>query len=166
MNIRIEPYTPDHLDAIVRLSMRAWEPVFKEVEIEMGPEKYKQYYPDWRASQTESVTMVCNSDTMPTWTALSDDNPVGFGEPIGFVGLKMHTAEKMGEIYIIATDPDAQGNGIATKLINFAVDYMKQHGMEMCIIDTGQDKGHAPARATYERNGFDMWPVARFYKEI
>ena len=59
-----------------------------------------------------------------------------------------------------------QGNGIATRLIDFAVDYMKGEGMEMCIIDTGQDPGHESARATYEKNNFDMWPVARFYKEI
>jgi len=160
MNIRIETYEPAHLEAIVRLAIRAWEPVFESIEKEMGPEKYQQYYPDWRASQTESVEMVCGNENMPTWTALDD------GIPVGFVGLKLHTDEKMGEIYIVGVDPDAQGRGIARALIEFGVDWMKKQGLKMCIIQTGMDSGHAPARATYEKLGFDMWPAAQFYKEI
>ena len=160
MDILIQPYVPQHLNAIVDLSLRAWAPVFEAIEIEMGPEKYKQYYPDWRASQKESVDSVCKNQNMPTWTALKDDTPVGF------VGVKLHPDDKMGEIYIVAVDPDSQGQGVASRLIEFAVDWMKTQDLKMCIIDTGADPGHAPARRTYEKLGFDMWPVARFYKEI
>lgn len=63
-------------------------------------------------------------------------------------------------------DPDWQGRGIASGLIEHAVEWMRGQGLKMCIIDTGMDDGHSPARRTYEKLGFDMWPVARFYKEI
>ena len=67
---------------------------------------------------------------------------------------------------MVAVDSDSQGRGIASDLIEHAVAWMKEQKLEMCVIDTGTDPGHAPARRTYEKLGFDMWPVARFYKEI
>ncbi len=160
MSIEIESYTPSHLEAIVELSLRAWEPVFRSIEKEMGPEKYRQYYPDWRASQEAAVRSVCGNEKMPTWTALDR------GRPVGFVGVKLHTDDGMGEIYMVAVDPDSQRRGISARLIETAVDWMKRQNLKMCIIDTGMDSGHAPARRAYEKLGFDMWPVARFYKEI
>lgn len=160
MNIRIEPYTPEHLAGIVSLSLRAWAPVFKSIEQEMGPEKYREYYPDWRKSQQEAVEQVCKSERMPVWTALDGDTPVGF------VGVKIHAGEDMGEVYMIAVDPNAQGQGIASRLMDVAIEWMKGEKFNMCIIDTGMDRGHAPARRAYENYGFDMWPVARYYKSI
>ncbi len=160
MNIRIEPYTAEHLDGIVRLSLRAWKPVFESVEREMGPEKYREYYPDWRVSQQEAVESVCENEQMPVWTALDG------GTPIGFVGVKTHADEDMGEVYMIAVDPEAQGHGIAARLMEIAIEWMKGKKLTMAIIDTGMDSGHAPARRAYEKLGFEMWPVARFYKNI
>ncbi len=160
MDIRIEPYMAQHLGGIVRLSLRAWEPVFQSIEIEMGPEKYAEYYPDWRVSQQEAVEHVCANDKMPVWTALTGD------APIGFVGVKIHRDEAMGEVYMIAVDPDAQGRGVASRLMEVAIEWMKAEKLTMAIIDTGTDPGHAPARRAYEKLGFEMWPVARFYKNI
>ncbi len=160
MNIRIEPYSAEHLAGIVHLSLRAWAPVFKSIEQEMGPEKYREYYPDWRTSQQADVERVCSNAKMRVWTALDGDTP------FGFVGVKTHADENMGEVYMVAVDPDAQGQGIASRLIDVAVDWMKREGLTMVIIDTGMDAGHAPARRAYEKLGFEMWPVARFYKSI
>jgi len=160
MDIRIELYIAQHLAGIVRLSLRAWEPVFKSIEKEMGPDKYAEYYPDWRKSQQEAVESVCANEKMPVWTALDGDVPVGF------VGVRVHTDDNMGEVYMVAVDPDAQGRGIASRLIEFAMDWMKSENLPMVFIDTGQDSGHAPARLTYEKLGFEMWPVARYFKNI
>jgi hypothetical protein len=33
-------------------------------------------------------------------------------------------------------------------------------------VETGDDPGHAPARAAYERTGFERWPVARYFREL
>lgn len=160
MNLRIEPYNAGHLEEIVRLSLCAWAPVFQSIERELGPAKYEQYYPDWRASQKEAVESVCRNENIPVWTALEHDRPVGF------IAVKRHDDDHMGEIYMVAVAPDTQGRGVASRLIQHATTWMRDEGFKMCIIDTGMDSGHAPARRTYEKLGFDMWPVARFYKEI
>jgi RimJ/RimL family protein N-acetyltransferase len=39
-------------------------------------------------------------------------------------------------------------------------------GMDMVMVETGGDPGHAPARAVYEKAGFERWPVARYFKEL
>jgi hypothetical protein len=39
-------------------------------------------------------------------------------------------------------------------------------GMNMVMVETGGDPGHAPARATYEKAGFERWPVAATSKSF
>jgi len=38
--------------------------------------------------------------------------------------------------------------------------------MAMVMVETGGDRGHTPARATYEGLGFQRWPVARYFKDL
>jgi hypothetical protein len=44
--MHIAPYAPDHRDAIVELSLRAWAPVFASLEREMAPEVWAAFYPN------------------------------------------------------------------------------------------------------------------------
>jgi RimJ/RimL family protein N-acetyltransferase len=34
------------------------------------------------------------------------------------------------------------------------------------MVETGADPGHAPARAAYEKAGFELMPLARFFKKL
>jgi hypothetical protein len=34
------------------------------------------------------------------------------------------------------------------------------------MVETGGDPGHAPARRTYERSGFTLLPIARYFKNL
>lgn len=54
MEIQIQPYQPHQLDAIVRLSLRAWNPVFDSIEKVMDIEVYQHFYPDWQVDQKKS----------------------------------------------------------------------------------------------------------------
>ena len=45
--------------AVVRLSLRAWAPVFASFEKVLGKEIYRLIYPDWLASQAHAVAQVC-----------------------------------------------------------------------------------------------------------
>lgn len=72
----------------------------------------------------------------------------------------------MGEIYMIAVDPNFQGRGIGTALIKFTLTWMRDAGMSVAMVETGGDPGHAPARRTYEKAGFGLFPVARYFKKL
>ena len=74
--------------------------------------------------------------------------------------------DRMGEIYIIAVDPDQQRWGIASALMDHAMLQMRRAGMAIAMVETGDDPGHAASRAAFERAGFRRWPVARYFQEF
>jgi ribosomal protein S18 acetylase RimI-like enzyme len=156
----IEPYAPLHLEAIVRLSLRAWAPVFESLKDVMDGEVYGAFFPDWRVSQQRAVEDVCADEQTKVWVA------VIAGEAAGFVAVRLHQADRMGEISMLAVDPDAQGQGVGGALTAFALDQMREAGMAVAMVETGGDPGHAPARRTYEQQGFRLFPVARYFKKL
>ncbi|MFG6094814.1 GNAT family N-acetyltransferase [Leptothoe sp. ISB3NOV94-8A] len=111
-------------------------------------------------SQQEAVESVCAAEDTNVWVAIDTDSTVGF------VAVKLHSEDSMGEVYMVAVDPDFQGHGIGAALIERALDWMKDAGMSIAMVDTGGDPGHAPARHTYEKVGFKLWPVARYFKKL
>jgi GNAT superfamily N-acetyltransferase len=174
--MRIEPYEDSHLDAIKSLSIRAWTPVFDSLEKVMDLDVYRSFYPDWRVSQLHAVEGVCTAADTKVWVAMVEDPPSPFGDAprtainsgsiLGFVAVKLHHESSMGEIYMVAVDPDYQRQGIGTALMEFALDWMQVAGMSVAMVETGGDPGHAPARCTYEKLGFRLFPVARYFKKL
>lgn len=157
--VQVEPYEPSRLDAVIRLSLRAWAPVFESLQKLMDPNVYRILHPDWRVSQRKAVEDVCSAVDANVWVAVEGDSVVGF------VSVKLHSAD-LGEIYMIAVDPDSQRRGIGTELAQYALAWMKNAGISAAMIDTGGDPGHAPARRTYERMGFRELPIARYFKKL
>ena len=160
MQINIHPYKPELLEDIVALSVRAWEPVFVSVKQNFDPELYDYYYPDWRAHQKKDVEKACRDDEVKVWVALSDETVTGF------VAYKLDAAEKTGEIHMIAVDPGFQRQGISSRLIDFATEQMKAAQMDICMIGTGADPGHGPARKSYEKSGFKPWHNVIYFKKL
>ena len=156
--IAIRPFRPDDLDAVVELSLRAWAPVFASLRQVLGDEIFRRLEPDWRASQSEAVRSSCLGEDS-TFAAVVD------GRPVGFVTVSLNAFhERMGAIGIIGVDPDYQRRGISSRLTSFALDYLREQGMDIAIVETGGDSGHAPARAAYEAAGFTLLPIARYFR--
>ena len=38
--------------------------------------------------------------------------------------------------------------------------------MSVAMVETGGDPGHARSRHTYEKVGFELFPVARYFKKL
>ena len=155
MQIAIRPLGPDDAEAIVRLSLRAWAPVFDSLANAMGPGLFRHLHPDWRVDQENDVRAACA--TKQTWVAEIES------EVVGFVAVELRRAQSEGEIHMLAVDPDHQERGIGTTLTSFAVDRIREAGMTLAIVETGGDPGHAPARRTYEKAGFTVLPIARHF---
>jgi GNAT superfamily N-acetyltransferase len=159
--MQIAPYDPQHLAAIVHLSLRAWSPVFDSIQHAMDADVYQAFYPDsWQMSQQKAIEDVCGAEDTPVWVAIEG------GSTVGFVSVKLDSESSMGEIYMIAVDPDYQGRGVGSTLIEFALGWMKDAGMSIAMVETGGDPGHASARRTYEKLGFGLWSVARYFKKL
>jgi GNAT superfamily N-acetyltransferase len=160
LGLKIEPYEESKLDEIVRLSLRAWEPVFDSLERAMDRDVYCELHPDWRVTQRAAVESVCGDSRITVWVA-SEESRV-----IGFVALKLHVENRMGEINMIAVDPDFQRRGVATALTKHSIEWFKDAGMSVVMVETGGDPGHEPARHAYESAGFRLLPIARYFKKL
>ncbi|MEP3226447.1 MAG: GNAT family N-acetyltransferase [Parasphingorhabdus sp.] len=160
-NTQILAYHPDHLDEIRALTLRAWDPVFPKMEKEMPAYIYNLFYPDgWQNRQIHDVEAVCRENDTEIWIAQTR------GVLSGYIGLRSHIEDSMGEIYIIAVDPEYQQQGVGSALMAFAFHWMQEKGLAMAMVETGGDQGHAPSRAAYEKAGFERYPVARYFKKL
>lgn len=168
--MRIEPYTADRLDAVISLSLRAWTPVFDSIRTAMDAEVYREFYPDgWLVSQQKAVEEVCTAEDTNVWVAIGKDyssEGTDAASTMGFVAVKLDSESRMGEIYMIAVDPAFQGRGIGSALTEFALARMKDAGMSVAMVETGGDFGHLAARRTYEKSGFGLLPIARYFKKL
>jgi GNAT superfamily N-acetyltransferase len=159
--IEIREFEDDDIEAIVEFSLRAWEPVFTSVRTVLGDDIFLRLHPDWRANQAEAVKSSCTNDERDVFVAVAN------GRPVGFVAVALNAFhERMGWIDIIGVDPEYQRRGISSRLTEHAIDHMRSHGMDIAVVETGGDPGHAPARAAYEAAGFSLLPIARFFRRI
>jgi ribosomal protein S18 acetylase RimI-like enzyme len=67
---------------------------------------------------------------------------------------------------MLAVDPDHKDGGMGTALTEFALERLKDDGMKVAMVETGGDPGHAAARRTYEKAGFVLLPIARYFKNL
>src|ERR671911_2079046 len=161
MRPRIRPFDDRDAEAVVDLSLRAWAPVFASLERVWGTEIFGRMHPDWREDQRRAVEDVCAAKKGRVWVAEVD------GTAVGFVAIELHHPEhSMGEISMLAVDPDHQGSGIGTALTEFALERLEEAGMTVAMVETGGDPGHAAARRTYEKAGYVLLPVARYFKSL
>lgn len=142
--IALEPYGVAFLDAVAALSLRAWAPVFESIAAVLGPELYREQYPDWRSSQRSAVISACQAEDAPAWVA------VIAGQAVGFMALKFHRSERMGEVHMLAVEPTFQRRGVARALLARGEAIFAAAGMLSVMIETGGDPGHSPARRLYE----------------
>ena len=161
MRPRIRPFEDRDAESGVELSLRAWAPAYASLERVLGSDIFRRQHPDWREDQRRAVEEVCGAERGRVWVAEVD------ADVVGFVSIEPHNPERnMGEISMLAVDPDHQGGGIGTALTGFALDRLKDAGMTVAMVETGGDPGHAAARRTYEKAGCVLLPIARYFKNL
>jgi GNAT superfamily N-acetyltransferase len=158
--VLIRSFQESELDAIVELSLRAWEPVFESLRDVLGEPIFDRLHrPDWRTVQADAVRSSCTSEDRDVFVAVADERPVGFAT----IALNAFH-EGMGVVDMIAVDPAYQRRGIATQLMDRSSEHMREQGMDIAALGTGGDRGHAPARAMYESSGYTALPGVRYLK--
>lgn len=165
MHTTVRAFDDRDRDAVIALSIRAWAPVFASLEGVLGESGvFAQLHPDWRANQRRAVQATLGGEQTHVWVA--DSGPEGNTVVAGFVAVQLDRQAGIGEIQMLAVDPDFQRHGIGSLLTSFALDWIKDSGMTVVMVETGGDAGHAPARRTYEKAGFTPLPIVRYFKKI
>ncbi|MGI9621616.1 MAG: mycothiol synthase [Acidimicrobiales bacterium] len=85
------------------------------------------------------------------------------GRIAGFCWTKVHagTIPTLGEIYVIAVDPDFHGRGLGGPMTLAGLEWLADQGIGVSNLYVESD--NAPALATYERLGFTTHSVNRAY---
>lgn len=156
----IRNYEKSDKPALVELTMRVWAPVFRQMQETMSDEIYEVFVPDWRKEQLRSIDYVCDSEDVEVIVAEIE------GVVVGFSSAKSRPEDFLGEVVMIGVDPEYQKQGIGTALMEASLAIIKRNGFELAMVETGGDPAHDSARKTYEKLGFENWPVARYLKRI
>ena len=159
--VQTRPYAPQHRAAVLDLSVRAWAPVFPLTRAAVPQFVYDSFYPNgWEARQRADLAVVLDDE--PENVDLAFDGEV----LAGWACTRLHPADHMAELYVLAVDPEWQRRGVGSALMSRVYDRARAAGMRMVMVETGGDPGHAPARTVYEAAGFQRWPVARYFKDL
>ena len=160
MKALIRPFGDRDAGAVVDLWLRAWAPVFASIEQVLGSAIFRRLHPNWREDQRRAVEDVCAAQKGPVWVAEVD------GAAVGFVAVELHPGPQHGRDLHAGRRPRAPGRRHRHRLTEFALDRLKDAGMKVAMVETGGDPGHAAARHTYEKAGFVLSPVARYFKNL
>jgi GNAT superfamily N-acetyltransferase len=127
----------------------AFRPVFKSLRALLGTEIASVALATAEAEQAKLLAGLCADDSPSrVYVATLKDRPVGF------VSVTLDEATKVGEIGLNAVHPDFARRGVATALLEIALQEMRRAGMRVAAVGTGGDESHAPARRAYEKAGF------------
>lgn len=129
----------------------AFKPVFAFFHSILGAEIYAMAQAHEDEAQGQHLTSLLASDSEWQVYAAELDRAI-----IGFVSVQLNQKTKVGEIGLNAVHPNYAGQGIGTKMYDFAIETMKDAGMHIATVETGGDPSHAPARRAYEKAGFNV----------
>lgn len=150
-NIIFRQAKKSDLPILDEIRQKAFAPVFASFRNILGDRIYSLAQEPEETRQSEFLSSMFLPETV--WQVYAAE---ASGEVVGFVSIQLNDDTKVGEIGLNAVHPDHGGNGIGTKMYEFAVNKMRSSGMLVATVSTGGDPSHAPARRAYEKSGFNV----------
>ncbi len=142
--IHTRAFRPDEdTDAVVELNNRAFA---------------------WHPEQGGMTRDRLDADMRQPWFDADGFRILERGDRIaGFCWTKIHPAAEppLGEIYVIAVDPDFQGRGLGQPMTLAGLEWLADQGLGTAMLYVESDN-HA-ARRTYDALGFELHSVNRAY---
>ena len=157
--LKIRPFNESDLNALIQITLLAFEPIFISFRQIFGSIIYPILYPDWRKIQTDGLIWISKNEKTSLWVAEWE------GVLVGYIGYELKDDQK-GEVQLLAVHPNYQNRGIGTELNLFALQKMKEAGMVLAVVETGGDESHAPARVSYEKAGYTPLPLVRYFMHL
>jgi ribosomal protein S18 acetylase RimI-like enzyme len=135
-----------------QFGLEAFRPVYASWQQLYGADLFHRLEPDWEHAQASYIRSAIARADAETWVFETG------GRATGFLVLTMDD-QKLGEIELLAVDPEMQGHGVGTALNQHALERFRDAAMAYVIVATASDPGHAPARRSYEKAGFRPMPI-------
>lgn len=157
--VTVVDYSDAHRVEMLELASRSWAPVFGQLRDAVPRFVYDSFWPDGGPAADGPCAGGGRGPELVDVAVLD-------GRVVGWVVTRLHPEDSMGEVHVIVVDPEVQRQGIASVLLDRSHQRIREAGMRMVMVETGDDPGHAPARAVYRANGYKRWPVARYFKDL
>ena len=122
--MNIIPYEPPMRQAALDLALRAWEPVFPQLKAAVPGFVYGAFYPEeWQKRQLSDLGQILDNEPHTVDVAmLQGQNGSETPQLAGWVCTRIHPEDSMGEVYILAVDPQFQRRGIGHALMDHSHD--------------------------------------------
>jgi len=140
----IRPYRPDDRDALIDITVRAFDGVSIDQNIEA---RYGVVHGvPWQERKARHIEFDIAA------------NPAGIlifeldGRVVGYITCRFDRHTLIGWIPNFAVAPDCQGQGIGKQLLAAAIDYLRSHGMGYVRIETLEQNRRCTA--LYPKLGF------------
>ncbi len=143
LRVVIRPMQDGDVEAIVALSLRAWEPVFASIHDTVG-ERIFNYS---TATTGEPIRRATCAGPVPRTRCPSRTLTVGWSASPPSTSTRQVEAE----IFMVAVDPDAQGAGVGTQLTLAAVEQIREAGKRVLWSAPAAIQAMRPPRAPITR---------------
>jgi ribosomal protein S18 acetylase RimI-like enzyme len=126
----IRPYRPEDLSRLQDITAQTFGPVSIDRNMEelLGP--FGQG--GWQGRKVAAIADDCR--LQPDGVFVAEDPATG--TPIGYVTTRLNATSKIGWIPNLAVDPAHQGKGLGRALLEHALTFFRQSGMEVAKIET------------------------------
>src|SRR4051812_22218327 len=126
----IRPYVPSDLPRLQEITAQTFGPVSidRNMEEKLGP--FGQG--GWQARKTAAIADDCR--LQPDGVFVAEDPTTG--QPIGYITTRLNPTSKIGWIPNLAVNPAHQGKGLGRALLQHALTFFRQAGMEVAKIET------------------------------
>jgi ribosomal protein S18 acetylase RimI-like enzyme len=126
----IRPYRPEDLARLQEITAQTFGPVSIDRNMEQLFGPFGQG--GWQGRKVAAIADDCK--LQPDGVFVAEDPQTH--KPIGYITTRLSQTSKIGWIPNLAVDPAYQGKGLGRALIQYAIDFFRQSGMEVAKIET------------------------------
>ena len=128
-NYRLRPFRTDDLPRLQEITALTFGPVSIDRNLE---ERFGDFGPsDWRERKCAAIADDCRIQPDGVFVAESSE-----GDVVGYVTTRLNPGSGIGGIPNLAVDPAHQGQGIGRALLERALAFFREQGMEIAKIET------------------------------
>lgn len=150
------------LPALIELTIETFRPFYEGYVHELlGDEVFEHQHGDWEQDYRDEVPTL-HDPVAGRHVIVS----VADGNIVGYLSWRVGPKPRHGEIYMVAVSPTWRSHGVGRQLCDHALAAMKEEGVDVVGIGTGDDDFHKAARGLYESLGFTKIPIAGYLKQI
>src|SRR5262249_2567920 len=122
-------YLPSDLPRLQEITAETFGPVSIDKNMERLLGSFGQG--DWKSRKVTAIADDCR--IQPDGVIVAENE---FGTVVGYVTTRLNQTSKIGWIPNLAVDPAHQGKGLGRALLEHAIKYFRESGMEVAKIET------------------------------